>query len=313
MMAMGLSSCLNDLEDFTGQFSGSPVIAELPEAANAATGTVAREIIDPTKPAEFSLRVNIASPYALDKDTKITLVLDNTLITEYNAAKGLTGSSAAVPVPASALTVASYEVTVPAGKREVEWPFKIDANNVPNSLSTMYLLPVRIQSAENNVVVSGNFGTKLVRILARNKWDGIYTATGTLVDLSTSAITGNYPMTIHLVTSSSFTCTVQEPAASAYGSPPIFHSIRSGGSFSVYGSYGMVVTFDATDKVTSLINYYGQPASNGRSGSLDPAGVNKYDPATKKVTIKYWMIQPSVVASGPRTIFDEVWTYVGPR
>ena len=40
MMTMALSSCLNDLEDFTGQFSGSPVIAEFSEAANAATGTV---------------------------------------------------------------------------------------------------------------------------------------------------------------------------------------------------------------------------------------------------------------------------------
>lgn len=312
-MIMVLSSCLNDLEDFTGQFSGSPVIAEIPEASNAATGTVSREIIDPTKPAEFSLRVNIASPFPLDKDTKITLALDNNLITLYNAEKGYTGAAAAIPVPLDALTVASYDVVVPAGKREAEWTFKIDANKLPNSLAIKYLLPVKIASAENNVVVSGNFGTKLVRVLARNKWDGVYTATGTLTDLSTSAITGNYPMTISLVTASSFTCTVEEPAASAYGSPPIFHSIRSGGSFSVYGSYGMVVTFDATDKVVSLINYYGQPASNGRSGALDPLGINAYNPTTKKVTIKYWMIQPSVVASGPRTIFDEVWTYVGPR
>ena len=312
-MIMVLSSCLNDLEDFTGQFSGSPVIAEIPEASNAATGTVSREIIDPTKPAEFTLRVNIASPFPLDKDTKITLALDNNLITLYNAEKGYTGSAAAIPVPLDALTVTSYEVVVPAGKREAEWTFKIDANKLPNSLAIKYLLPVKIESAENNVVVSGNFGTKLVRVLARNKWDGIYTATGTLTDLSTSAITGNYPMTISLVTASSFTCTVEEPAASAYGSPPIFHSIKSGGSFSVYGSYGMVVTFDASDKVVSLINYYGQPASNGRSGALDPLGINTYNPSTKIVTIKYWMIQPSVVASGPRTIFDEVWTYVGPR
>lgn len=310
---MALSSCLKDLEDFTGQFSGSPALAELSESANAATGTVAREIINPTVPAVFSLKVNIASPNALGVATKVTLVLDNTLITAYNTAKGLTGAAAAIPVPTAALTVASYDVTIPAGQREADWSFTIDANQLPNSISTMYLLPVRIQSAENSVVVSGNFGTKLVRVLARNKFDGIYTVTGTLTDLGAATITGNYPMTIKLVTSSSFTCTVEEPAAAAYGSPPIFHSIKSGGAFSVYGSFGMVITFDASNNVASMINYYGQPASNGRSAALDALGVNKYDPAAKKVTVKYNMFQPSVIPVGPRVIFDEVWTYTGPR
>ena len=93
---------------------------------------LAREIVDPTKPADFRLRVNIASPYALDKDTKVTLALDNALIDEYNAEKGFTGSAAAVPVPLEALTIPSYEVAVPAGKREVEWEFHIDASKFPN-------------------------------------------------------------------------------------------------------------------------------------------------------------------------------------
>jgi hypothetical protein len=178
MMTMALSSCLNDLEDFTGQFSGSPAIAEFSEAANAATGTVGREIVDPTKPAPFSLRVNIASPYALDKATKVVVELDNSLIDEYNAERGLTGSAAAIPVPLAALTIPSYEVTVPAGKREVEWEFTVDASKVPNPVTTFYIIPVKIVSAENNVVVSGNFGTKLIRILARNEFDGEYLMNG---------------------------------------------------------------------------------------------------------------------------------------
>lgn len=178
MMAMGLSSCLNDLEDFTGQFSGSPSLAEFPEASNAATGTVGREIVDPTKPATFSLKLNIASPNPLDKDTKITLALDNTLIDAYNAERGLTGSAAAVPVPLAALTIATNDVVVPAGKREADWTFIVDASKVPNPVTTFYLIPVKIVSAENNVVPSGNFGTKLIRILARNEFDGKYTMKG---------------------------------------------------------------------------------------------------------------------------------------
>jgi len=178
MMTMALSSCLNDLEDFTGQFSGSPAIAEFSEASNAATGTVGREIVDPTKPAPFSLRVNIASPYPLDKDTKVVVELDNALIAAYNAENELTGSAAAIPVPLEALTIPSFEVTVPAGKREVEWEFTVDASKVPNPVTTFYIIPVKIVSTTNDVVISGNYGSKLIRILARNEFDGAYLMNG---------------------------------------------------------------------------------------------------------------------------------------
>ena len=178
VITMSLTSCLNDLEDFTGQFSGSPVLAELSEAANPATGTVGREIVNPLVPANFTLRVNIASANALDKDTKVTLVLDNTLIDAYNTAKGLTGTAAAIPVPIAALTIASYDVTIPAGKREAEWPFSVDATKVPNPVTTFYIIPVKIASAENGVVPSGNNGTRLIRILARNEFDGKYLMKG---------------------------------------------------------------------------------------------------------------------------------------
>ena len=308
---MTLSSCLHDLEDFTGQFSSVPNIVELSEASNASTGTVTREIINPTVPASFALKVNLAVVSPLSVDTKVTLALDNSLITAYNTAKGVS----AVPVPDAALTVSSYTVTIPAGKREVDWSFTIDANKVPNSLAIIYILPVKIVSAENNVTVSGNYGTKLVRVLARNKYDGVYTVTGTLVDLSTGTITGNYPTTVNLVTTTSTQCSYQEPAAAPWGTPPIFHTIKSAGALSVYGSFGLLVNFDASDNVSSVINYYGQPASNTRSAQLDPSGVNKYDGTAKKITIKYWMLQPSVMTAAPyiRTTYDEVWTYVGPR
>jgi hypothetical protein len=122
-------------------------------------------------------------------------------------------------------------------------------------------------------------------------------------------------MTIHLVTSGAYVCRVDEPAASPWGNPPCFHTIRSGTSLSVYGSFGLIIKFNASDVVVSVVNYYGQPASNTRSADLNPAGANVYNPAAKTVTIKYFMKQPSVITTDPfiRTTFDEVWTYTGPR
>ena len=85
---LSLTSCLNDLEDFMGDFSGSPAIAELSESPSAATGTVNREIIDPTKPLELKFRVGIAVAKPLDKATTVTLAIDNALVTAYNASYG---------------------------------------------------------------------------------------------------------------------------------------------------------------------------------------------------------------------------------
>jgi hypothetical protein len=314
LMTMALTSCLNDLEDYLGGFSGGPATAEFNEYDNSA-GVVVREIINPTAPATFVLRLNIASVNPFKTATKITVAIDTNLITKYNAANGFTSpSNMAKPLPAASLTVGTFDVTIPANKREADWSFTIDATKVPNPVSTFYLLAVKIVSVDNGALVSGNYGTKLVRVLGRNKYDGIYTVTGTMVDLASASITGNYPATVHLVTSGNASVIYNEPAASPWGST-VFHTIKSGGSLSVYGSFGLSITFDASDNVSSIVNTYGQPAGNTRSAQLDPSGVNKWNSTTRNVQVKYFMIQPSSVPTPPsiRTTFDETWTYVGPR
>jgi hypothetical protein len=66
--------------------------------------------------------------------------------------------------------------------------------------------------------------------------------------------------------------------------------------------------------VIEVGNSYGV-VSNTRAGQLDPTGVNKYNPATKKLTVKYRMLQPSVITAPPniRVLFDETMTYVRSR
>jgi hypothetical protein len=311
IVTMTLSSCLKDLEDFVGDFSSSPYIAELSESANAATGTVAREIIDPTSPAEFKLRVNIASAFPLDKDTKVTLALDNNLIAAYNTEKGLTGVDAAIPVPANALTIPTYEVTIPAGKREAEWSFTVDANKVPNSLATMYILPVKISSAENNVVVSGNFGSKLVRVLARNKYDGIYTVTGTFVDYVSAAWSGYYPKTISLTTVSNDVVTLYDVDEDLNG-----YIFDTGDGASYFGAWTLGFKFDTnTDAVIDVFNTTSDPAPRSRQAVLYTgvgAAANKFNPADKSIDVSFQMKQMNVTPN-LRNLIVEHYTYVGPR
>ncbi|MDK9933227.1 hypothetical protein M1M82_27205, partial [Klebsiella pneumoniae] len=63
-----------------------------------------------------------------------------------------------------------------------------------------------------------------------------------------------------------------------------------------------------------VTNYYGQPAGNGRSGQLDPSGVNKMtfdaDGKPKEINVSYFMLQPG---STVRCKFTEKFVYKGAR
>lgn len=147
-------------------------------------------------------------------------------------------------------------------------------------------------------------------ISVKNQWDGVYEITGTMVDNTSATFTGAYPLQWDLVTSGPNQVIAFDNIN--LGIPG--HIFLNAGSPSYFGSFGLVINIDPnTNKITSVTNYFGQPAPNGRSAQLDPSGANYYDPNTKTFYIKYWMMQPSVVPSGPRTVFDEVWKYLGPR
>ena len=146
----------------------------------------------------------------------------------------------------------------------------------------------------------------VVEVGIKNKWDGIYTVTGTLVDLTTTTITGSYPMSWDLRTSGANTLAVYDKTFGAQT-----HPIASAGAISQYSTFGLNITVDpVTNKITGVVNPFGQPAANGRSAALDPSGVNAYDPATKTFRIKYYMLQPGTTI---RTTFDETWTFSAAR
>ncbi|MFM1914244.1 MAG: hypothetical protein RIR51_2097 [Bacteroidota bacterium] len=162
----------------------------------------------------------------------------------------------------------------------------------------------------------------VVTISIKNKYDGLYEVTGTMVDVAAPSLThvndylvangyGNW--TAELRTVSATECIVFDPIVwSGFYIP-----ITSGGTgLSGYGSFIPIIEFDPnTDAIVSVTNGYGQPSGNTRAGRLDPSGVNQYDASTKSFKIIYNMTQTSVISTPPhvRTTWDETWTYVGSR
>jgi hypothetical protein len=171
--------------------------------------------------------------------------------------------------------------------------------------TNQYVLPIIIKNGAGYDIAS-NFRMIIMSVQSKNAYDGNYVVTGTMVDAANSGLTGPYPWNTSLITNGPYQVLVQDNDYTG----GIYHKILSGGSSSYYGSFGVEINFNADNTVANVVNYYGQPASNGRSGQLDPTGVNKYDPATKTLKVKYWMNQPG---STHRTSFDETYTFVSSR
>jgi hypothetical protein len=144
----------------------------------------------------------------------------------------------------------------------------------------------------------------LVTLVRRNRYDGVYRVTGTMHDFLASAVTGYFPVDVELHT-------MDENSVSLYNRDEhdFLQPILSSGEPGYYGLFSPRFTFDANGNITAVTNHHGQ-GTNNRYGVLDATGVNKWDPATRNITVKFGLHQP---LSTLKSRFDEVFTYLGPR
>jgi hypothetical protein len=310
LITMTLSSCLNDLEDYLGGFSGSPATAEILNRPSPSTGLTLIGFVDPTKKIDVVIKVGVSFSTPPTTPIKVTMALDNAHITAYNTEKGLTGVNAGIPVPAAALIFTSMDVTIPAGKMDADFKFQVDPTKIVNA-AALNIIPLEIASADNGVQVSGNFGVALVQILGRNKWDGVYAVTGTFVDYVNSSWGPYYPKTIHLVTTSAYTCERYD----AEDESTYYLFDAGGGSLSAYGGWYPYFTFDAADNVVAVTNSAAPAPPRNRRAFLytgpDPV-INKYDPVTKTLDVAFYMTQEDVTPQ-QRNKVTEHYVYTGPR
>ncbi len=225
---------------------------------------------------------------------RVRLVQDPAAVT----AAGLTA------LPANAYTLPALEFDVPSSG-ELKIPITLNKNNL--NLANSYGIAFKIAEV-NSGVISELAKSIVIGIGLKNRYDGRYMASGTFVDLANAAFTYYGPQEYWLITTGAASNDVFNETLGTYG-----YLFMNGATATYYGSFGLKINWDVnTNAITSVTNYYGQPAGNGRSAELDPSGVNKWDPATKQIKIKYWMNQPAVITPH-RSAFNETWNYLGPR
>jgi hypothetical protein len=306
--AVLLSSCLKNTDRFGFDGDKGAIVSEIASVNIADPLFVSVEPLPATETLDL---LKVAFHNGKNKpsgDITVKLALKPSLIDDYNTANG----TAFLPMPLTSYTLSdpTLQVTLPKGTYG-EHQMTITVNKTALSLTQTYALGFTITSVSEGVIsdLAKDF---LFIIGVKNKYDGQYKVTGTMTDVTNANFVGTYPITWDLITNGPAQCNVYDNENLGFPG----HVFNSAGDPSspntYYGSFGLVINFDGSDNVSSVTNYYGQPAGNGRSANLDPSGVNKYDPATKTIKIKYWMDQPAVVTPH-RTYFNETWTYIGPR
>ena len=304
------TGCLKDKLSDDGltnpNIGGSPSVIEMPGTLEATTAynKAIVSIPNSSKDTTFDVAyVRLAADQPAGEDITVQLELDPALLKAYNDS-----AKTKMVQPASSVYTfdnANLTVTIPKGQRQGSLKMKVIPANIA---SGEYGFAFRIKSVSNSAYrISGNFNYSVTSVGVRNKWDGVYEVTGSLVDAvrpDLSSVPGDpYPFEVELRTTG-------PNSVGMFIVPGInnFAHLIAGNSY--YGNFGPVFTFDeATNKIITVTNFHGQPSSNNRSGEIDPTGVNAYNPATKTIDVKYFMIQ----AGSVRTKFDDKLTYTGPR
>ena len=261
----------------------------------------------------LDVRRDASSNAMLNQPATITITNTQVFLDSYNVHNGtnyeILPPASYTITPASGVTVSGDTWTITLAPGEFAREIDITLNKPTMDLSLQYGFGFQITQTTSGVV-SMAAGTQIVNPLIKNVYDGVYEVTGTMVDAASATLSGLFPMNYHLLTTG---------AASVAGWDPdywvdYFIPILSGTDVSGYGGYSPVFTFDNDGNVTSVTNIYGQPSSNGRYAAIDPSGVNKRDPATGDIDVKFFMYQPAAVAlPNPRVSFNWHMKYVGPR
>jgi predicted small secreted protein len=260
----------------------------------------------------LDVRRDVPNNSELQKTHVVKIKNDPTIVADYNSAHGTNY----IPLPAAAFTVdpsnpfngTEWTVTFNPGDHAKPIMIKLDPTKL--DLSKQYALGFTITDA-SGAKISNGLSSAMVEVGVKNRYDGIYRVTGTMVDIAAPTITGYFPQDVDLITIGAASVVMVPKDLGIPG-----HLILSGTSLSYYGSFGPVFTFDlATDKVISVTNSYGQPAGNTRSAEIDPSGINKWNASDKSMDVKYFMKQPNTVTTPPniRVFFDEHFQYLGSR
>ena len=285
-LALTMSSCLKSSDTYV-DFSKAGTLVELPLAGYSPNADGDKFVFlsyAATLPTvENPVVVNVASPKPLSSALDVTLKVDDAALTAYNTKH----ATAYVLLPANAYSIANLKVNVPANQRTATLAVTIKPNMITD-FSKQFVLPITIADAGGQKI--SNYKTIYYVVGVKNAYDGKYTVTGSATRAGDPVLSGPFaPQEFSLITAGPQALDMSKTAVWATGA-----GIGGIGPFRLTLN---PVTNDIT--VTDAVN---------AAVVNNPAGINKYFPATKTFQISvYWGTGPTNRA------WEATFVYKAPR
>jgi hypothetical protein len=294
-----LTSCLKDgkvnlpegASPMTVQWSTTSLDDAPTNSASNIYRTYSRSF-DLTPAGKMNLLVNITGGGVAENDITVGVGLKASAVTEYNAKY----STNYTQLPSNMFTMPT-SVVIPKGQRSAIVPIVV--NTTLFDLSKSYALPVTITSTTAGQI-SGNYGTVIYTVGAKNQYDGIYTAKGIVVRAGDNVLSGFF-------SGLSYTLSTTGPNSVTFS-----QTWATGGG--IAGIDGTTITVNPTTNLVTMSSTANPALVNNNVGIKDGVGtpgtgfVNKYDPATKTFYLSfYWGTGPTNRAA------QDTLVYKGPR
>ena len=231
----------------------------------------------------FNIRRDPNSEAALNKAQSVTVKLVPQLITDYNTANGT--NFELLPAnfytynfePGMSVVGSDFTINYAAGEFAKNLAIKLDGAQWLD-LSKSYALAYVVTNTAGNTLSTAR-DTMMTFFSIKNKYDGVYEVSGTMVDLLGTRF-GRYPKTVELRTTGANQVIVVDMVEDKVD--PWWYYQNAAGDKKL--AFGLGFNLDlATDKVTSAFD----AAQNGFTLDLDQLFDSNYDPLTKKLTVKW--------------------------
>ena len=287
MMSLILLSCLKDETMNTPPAAANGAIVSL---ALDYTGLYAMSVL--ISPLEtISIPLTATRP---NKDVVATFKVDYDALHAYNEDHKNDDKFVKFDsLPIGAYTIPSLTVNIPKDAASGNLDIHVKSNLL--SIGGHYILPLKLESisGDENAILADNLSSALVKVLLKNAYDGVYDVSGTITRNSATgpdlALGGTYADDQQL--------TATTISATALKIVPVW---RDG---SIVGGIEEVdVTIDPTTFAATVTS------TGNASLKNTPGEVNKYDPATKTLSLAFdW-------GSAPKTrLVKMTMKYHGPR
>lgn len=302
--ATGFSSCTKENSVFDSNNQGGILeLADLPSRTSATSYAITTKSLDAAAEISLPITINYTGVAGAPQDITVTMGINASALTAYNTAQG----TSFVPLDDNLYTVSSNTITIPKGSKTGTFILKVKTASFVFTKS--YALGISIVSA-NAGTVSGNYGTGIFRIVAKNAYEANYTVTGWLFHPTAGrAISATYAL------STAGAATSSAPVGDLGGSGYTFNFDVSGTTLTNYVATGVTptglnsgfFTADQPGVVASWGNSSGSTDKPGTTPWLHSTYNNTYDAASKTFYMHYGYVASGGVGqtSWSRQIYEK--------